>query len=717
MKKSLICFLICLLSVHLFAQKALIRKGDEQFKQMAYAKAIPYYTKALKKDSTMQEATFRLADCYRLTNNRIMAEHWLEKSVQFPGALPIYKFYYGQALMNDGKYAKARKWMEDFVVDNSSDGRGQAFTHAIDTYENFFADSTNFLVTKLDINSDHADFGAALYKDGIVFSSSRRVHETIERTHAWTGQPFLNLYFSRGKENQFRNTELFNEKLQTKYNDGPVCFSKKGDDIWITRNNVEGSKVHKSKEKVVKLKLFNAQSNGNEWSKLESFQYNSDEYNCAHPALSPDGKRLYFASDMPGGKGGMDLYMCEKTGTSWGRPINLGDTINTKGNDMFPNVMDDGTLYFSSDGHPGIGGLDMFYTRDLGNRYLIPENVGYPLNTSDDDFGMVYDMKNKIGYLSSNRANRGFDDDLYTFKKKALRIKGIVVDKETGNPVNEARIELKTDANMIKFITGANGRFDFPGEFDTKYVLTGAANGLGDTTINFVIGGSTPNDAFVRVELGRPSAYALKITVIDSETKQPLPGAVIKDEVTGSTLGSTDLSGDYKQAIVPQKDEQILISMPGYRPKVIMLKGQEGETPQDLNYTVEMTPSKESSPFENWYKIVYYDLDKFNIRQDALQTMEEVIKFLKENPTVKISISSHTDSRATKEYNEKLSENRSKMIKIFLQDHGILKQQIGTVSWSGEGVLVNKCGDDEPCTEEMHQLNRRTEITVNGLIK
>lgn len=717
MKKSLICFLICLLSANLFAQKALVRKGDEQFKQMAYVKAIPFYTKALKKDSTLQDATFKLADCYRLTNNRVMAEHWLEKSVQFPGALPIYKFYYGQSLMNNGKYAKARKWMEDFVVDNTKDGRGQAFTRAIDMYESYFDDSTNFVVTKLDINSENADFGAALYQEGIVFASSRREHETIERTHAWTGQPFLNLYYSRGKESQFRAPELFSDKLQTKYNDGPICFNKKGDEMWITRNNIEGSKVHKSKEKVVKLKLFTAKSSGSDWSKLESFQYNSDEYNCAHPALSPDGKRLYFASDMPGGKGGMDIYMCEKTGTSWGRPINLGDTVNTKGNDMFPNVMDDGTLYFSSDGHPGIGGLDIFYTRDLGNRYLIPNNVGYPLNTSDDDFGMVYDTKNKIGYLSSNRANRGFDDDLYTFKKKSLRIKGIVVDKETGNPVKDARIELKNDDKSVNFATGENGRFDFPGEFDIKYVLKGAANGLGDTTINFTILGSTPNDAFVRVELGKPSVYAMIISVFDAETKQPLPGAIIKDEVTGSMLGATDLSGDYKQAIVPQKDEQILISMAGYRPKVIMLKGQEGESPQNLNYTVEMTPAKDASPFENWYKIVYYDLDKFIIRQDASTTMQEVVAFLNENPQVKISISSHTDSRATKEYNEKLSENRSKEIRKFLLDHKIPKQQIGTVTWSGEGVLVNKCGDEEPCTEEMHQLNRRTEITVNGILK
>lgn len=718
MKKSLLCLMLFLGTIPMMAQKALVRKGDFYFKQMAYSEAIPYYTKALKKDSTLQDATFRLADCYRLTNNRKQAEIWLEKAVNFPSVTPIYKFYYGQSLMNNGRYARARKWMEDFVLDNKEDGRGQAFARAIDTYENFFVDSSNYAVTKLDINSTNADFGVALYDDGIVFASSRKQPELIERTHSWTNESFLSLYYSRGKETSFRAPESFANKINSKFNDGPVCFNKKGDEIWVTRNNIEGTKVHKSKDKVVKLKIFTAKSSGNDWGKLESFQYNSDEYNCAHPAVSADGKRLYFSSDMPGGKGGMDIYMCEKAGNSWGKPINLGDTINTKGSDVFPIVMEDGTLYFASDGHPGIGGLDIYYTRDLGNRYVVPVNVGFPLNTPDDDFGMVYDLKNKIGYLSSNRANRGIDDDIYTFKKKTLRIKGIVINKETGAPVKEAKVNLKFNDKQLNFTTLENGRFDFPAEFDQKYAISGTAEGLGDTLINFETVSSSPTDPFVRIELGKPSGFAITITVLDAETKQPIPGAVIRDEVTAKDLGSTDIAGEYKQAIVPEKDEQIQILIAGYRPKVIMLKGQEGETPKDLNYTVELTPAPDVHPFENWYKIIYYDLDKYNIRpNDAEKTMEEIYSFLKENPQVKISISSHTDSRASKEYNERLSENRSKSIQNYLRDKGIPSKQIGKVVWSGEGVMVNKCGDDEPCTEEMHQLNRRTEITVMGILK
>ncbi|MBP6511828.1 MAG: OmpA family protein [Bacteroidia bacterium] len=714
MKKYILLFflLIGVLSAH--AQKSQTRKGDIHFKAMAYPKAIPFYLKAVKKDSTYQDAVFKLADCYRLTNNRAMAEEWYAKAVKMSAVLPIHKFYYGQALMNNGKFAQAKKWMTDFVIDNNADGRGQAFVKAIDTYQNFFIDSSNYAITKLDINTNNADFGAALYQEGIVFASSRPKTEMIERKHAWTNQPFLDLYYSRGQENKFRAPEMFAAEIQTKLNDGPVAFNKKGDELWVTRNNIVGTKVHKSSDKIVKLKLFKSSNKGgNEWGKLESFEYNSDNYSCAHAALSPDGQRLYFSSDMPGSKGGMDIFMCTKQGNGWSNPVNLGDTVNTRGNELFPAVMDDGTIYYSSDGLPGLGGLDIFFTRDLGNRFTVPVNVGYPINTYDDDFNMVYDLKNKIGYLSSNRANKGFDDDLYTFKKKSLRIKGIVVRKEDGTPINQAHVELKTGDKAQNFTTMENGRFDFPADFDLEYVLKGSATDLGDSTVFLQTSGTYPGDPFVRIELGKKSAeFALSILVIDAETKQPLPGSMIRDDEAKKDIGSTDLAGRYTQPIVPQKDEQLLISMAGYRPKMLMLQGQNGEAPKNHEYVVELTKASDLTPFENWFKIIYYDLDKYSVREDATKVLDEVAAFLIENRNVKISLSSSTDSRATAEYNEKLSHNRSKSARQYLIDKGVYAKQLAKVSWSGESVLVNDCGDESPCSEELHQLNRRTEMMV-----
>lgn len=714
MKNYILLFLVLFGVLPASAQKAALRKGDFQYKAMAYPHAIPFYLKAFKKDSTCQEAVFKLADCYRLTNNRVLAEKWYEKAVKMPAVLPIQKFYYGQALMNNGKFAQAKKWMTDFVVDNNSDGRGQAFIKAIDTYQNFFIDSSAYAITKLDINSTNADFGAAIYQEGIVFASSRPKTEVIERKHAWTNQPFLDLYYSRGKENQFRAPEIFANEIQTKLNDGPIAFNKKGDELWVTRNNIVGGKVHKSSDKIVKLKLFKSTNKGgSEWGQLEAFAYNSDNYSCAHAALSPDGQRLYFSSDMPGSKGGMDIFMCTKQGSGWSQPVNLGDTVNTRGNELFPAVMDDGTLYYSSDGLPGLGGLDIFFTRDLGNRFTVPVNVGYPINTYDDDFNMVYDVKNKLGYLSSNRANKGFDDDLYTFKKKSLRIKGIVVRKEDGTPINQARVELKTGEKAQSFTTMENGRFDFPADFDLEYVLKGSASDLGDSTVYLQTSGTYPGDPFIRIELGKKSAeFALSILVIDADTKQPIPGSMIRDDETQKDIGSTDLDGRYNQPIVPQKDEQLIVSMAGYRPKVLMLRGQDAEAPKNHEYVVELTKASELTPFENWFKIIYYDLDKFNVREDATKILDEVAAFLIENKNVKISLSSSTDSRATAEYNEKLSHNRSKTARQYLIDKGVNAKQLAKVVWSGESVLVNDCGDGAPCSEEMHQLNRRTEMIV-----
>ncbi len=720
MKTKYILITLCLfLAGSGYAQKAKVRKGDYYYKQMAYSDAIPYYVKALQKDSTIQDAVFRLADCYRKTNNRERAEYWYSVAVKMPKCDPIYKFYYGQSLMNSGKYAQARIWMENFAIENKSDGRGQAFSRAIDMYESFFTDSNNYALNKLEINSKNADFGAALHNDGIVFASSREQTQMINRTHGWTNEPFLALYYSRGTENKFREPETFANNLQTKYNDGPVCFNKAGDEIFITRNNIENGKVHKSNNKVVKLKIMSAKNAGGEdWGKLTPFDYNSDEYSCAHPALSRDGKTLYFSSDKPGTKGGMDLWMCTREGTAWSKPVNLGDTINGKGNEVFPNLMDDGTLYFSSDGHPGIGGLDIFYTRDFNGKHMPPVNVGYPLNTNEDDFGMVYDAKNKVGYLSSNRENKGFDDDLYSFKKKTIRIKGIVVNRETGLPVKNAHVDFNNEDQNIRFNTEENGRFDFAADFEKTYNIKGEAEGLGDSTVSVTTSYASPIDPFVRIELGEKSfAFGITITVIDADTKMPIVAAEIKDELNDVNVGSTNDAGSYKQPLAADKDEQFMVSKRGYRSRVIMLDGVPKDALSDKNVVVELKAADNIFPYENWYKIIYFDLDKSNIRSDAENTMSEIVRLLQEHPEVKISLTSSTDSRADKSYNEKLSERRSKSAKKYLMSHGIPSKQIGRFEWTGESVLVNNCGDGVPCTEEDHQLNRRTEIKVIELLK
>jgi outer membrane protein OmpA-like peptidoglycan-associated protein/tetratricopeptide (TPR) repeat protein len=716
MKKFLALLLLAVTTgTSLFAQKALVRKGDYYYKMFAYAKAIPYYEKALKKDSTIQDAVFRLANSYRLTNNRERSQYWFAKAVSMPKCETIYKYYYAQMLMNSGKYAQAKVWMENFAVESPNDGRGQLFMRAFDTYKSFFADSSDYEITRLDINTTDSDFGTAMYNDGIVFSSNRPRTGMVERTHTWTEKPFLTLYHARGKEKAFRAPEVFDGSLQTKYNDGPVCFNKKGDEIFITRNNIDGTKVHKSKDKIVKLKIYSAKNSGGNWSELTPFQYNSNDYSCAHPALSPDGKRLYFSSDMAGGQGGMDIYVCERKGNGWTTPVNMGDTINTKGNEVFPVVMEDGTLYFSSDAHPGIGGLDIFYTREMNGQLLPVVNVGYPLNTAEDDFGMVYDAKNRIGYLSSNRLNKGFDDDVYSFKRKTIRIKGIVVNRETGDPINQATVEFTNNGNKQNFVTGENGRFEFAADFDQDYTIKGSAINMGDSTVQVSTKGTAPADPFVRIELGNPYKFAATILVTDAETHLPIVGATIKDELNDMIIGITDSAGRFRQPIMADAGMQLQVSKENYRSRVIMMDPISKDQLDDKTFNVEMKPAMHIHPYEDWYSIIYYDLDKHTIRADAAKTLDGVAIFLKEHPEVTINFSSHTDSRASASYNERLSENRSKSARRYLISKGVNAKQLAREVWNGENVLVNNCGDGAPCTEDEHQQNRRTEFTVSSV--
>jgi tetratricopeptide (TPR) repeat protein len=712
MKKLLTLMLFAFISGSIFAQTALVRKGNYYYNAFAYAKAIPYYIKALKKDSTNQDALFHLANCYRMTNNRERAEFWFAKSVKMPRSEAINKYYYAQMLMNNGKYAQSRKWMENFVLDNPADGRGQMFMKAIDMYQSFFSDSSDYEVTRLDINSTGSDFGTAVYNDGIVFSSSRKRTDLIERTHSWTNMPFLTLYQARGKEKTFRAPELFAQSIQTKLNDGPVCFNKKGDEIFITRNNIDGGRVRKSKEKIVKLKIYIAKNNGGTWGTLASFQYNSNEYSCAHPALAADGMRLYFSSDMPGGHGGMDIYMCQRQGSSWSQPLNLGDTVNSKGNEVFPVVMDDGTLYFSSDAHPGIGGLDIFYTREIDGHFMPVVNVGYPLNTAEDDFGMIYDSKNRIGYLSSNRLNKGFDDDIYSFRRKSVKIKGIVVNRETGDPINKANVDVTGASINKQFITSANGRFEFSADFDQSYTIKASAVKMGDSTVVISTVGSAPADPFVRIELGNPYRFAATIIVTDAATHQPIAGATIKDELNDVVIGTTNEAGVFRKPIIPDVAMQLIINKENYRSRVVMMDPVTESRLADKTFNVEMKPATNIHPWEDWYKILYYDLDKYEIRPDAAAILNEMVIWLKQHPEVTISFSSHTDSRASAAYNLKLSENRSRAVKKYLVSKGISSKQLAKESISGESILVNNCGDGVPCTEIEHQMNRRTEFRV-----
>jgi outer membrane protein OmpA-like peptidoglycan-associated protein/5-hydroxyisourate hydrolase-like protein (transthyretin family) len=414
----------------------------------------------------------------------------------------------------------------------------------------------------------------------------------------------------------------------------------------------------------------------------------------------------------------MDLYSCTREGSNWSEPKNLGVLINTKGNEVFPYIHSDQTLFFASNGHEGLGGLDIFYSKKKETGFTDVHNIGYPVNTADDDFSLIYDNKNKAGYFSSNRENRDGDDDIFVYTR-TLKLTGIVVEKETGQPLADALVELKTsDDQVSRVVTTANGRFEFPADFNQHYFIKGSKEHHGEVSDSVSTATISPaEDPFVRIELSSPSVSTLTIKVFDKETRLPVHQASVKTEKTKTLIGKTTAEGSYKQIMPDDSTMKLIVSKPGYASKLVMVSTKGLSRAKNFVYNVTLKPTEGIEGYEDWYKLVYFDLDKSSIRDDAKKTLDEIIIFLETNPNIIIGLSAHTDSRASREYNIGLSQRRAQSVKEYILSKGVEPGRIARMEWDGESLLVNRCDDGTPCSEDDHQLNRRCEIRVTGKLK
>ncbi|MGL5890670.1 MAG: tetratricopeptide repeat protein, partial [Bacteroidia bacterium] len=337
-------------SIAASAQSGTLIKANKLYESKAYADAIPKYESVIERDSTQQEAIIRLADCYRLTNNTEKALKWYGKVVKLSSAQPIHNYYYGQMLMETGNYSEAQTYLAKYTADSRGDNQLKAIAAQASLLR--YADCYNVAKLPAAVNSDKNDFSPAVYKNGLVFTSARDRGSWIARRHSWTDRNFYYLYYSEKKDGSYQNAGKFACKVKTKFNDGPVSFTTDAKTMYFTRNNLKGRKAQRSSDGIVKLKICTAtlNSDGSTYTTVADLPFNSKDYNCAHPAISADGQTLYFASDMPGGMGGMDIWMVKMESGKWGAPVNLGSSVNTAGNEVFPYSAADGMLYFSSDG-------------------------------------------------------------------------------------------------------------------------------------------------------------------------------------------------------------------------------------------------------------------------------------------------------------------------------------------------------------------------------
>ena len=635
------------------AQEVKTSKADKYYDKFAYVDAVKTYEKVAEKGHKSVEVFQKLGNAYYFQSKLEEANKWYTKLFAMNQEVESELYFrYAQTLKAVGDYKKADQMMEKFYQKSGTDNRARIAKSQKDYLAEIKKNSGRYRIQNAGINSEFSDYGTAFYKDELVFASARDTGSISSRKHSWTNQSYTNLYGAKVTDNgNFESPEKFSKSVSSRFHESTPVFTQDGNTMYFTRNNFNNGKKGRDSERTILLKLYKATKEGDKWTNVTELPFNSNEYSVAHPALSPDEKTLYFASNMPGTIGGdqSDIFKVSiNADGSYGTPENLGDKINTEGRETFPYVTDNNELYFASDGHPGLGGLDVFVTqlKDDGSVGSI-KNVGEPVNSKMDDFAFLIDNKTKNGFVSSNRKedNLGYDD-IYKFteilpipKDCEQFLTGIVVDDASQEPIANAKVILYDSVeNKLKELTSdASGKYDF---------------------------GKVDCDTKLKIRAEKPTYNTNEISVaIPNES------------------GTTDSKVSLELTVKPFKPGDDLAGPLGI-------------------------------------KMIYFDLDKSNIRPDAAVELAKILIVMTQNPTMKIDVRSHTDCRQTAAYNLALSDRRAKSTIAWLVKNGIAADRL-TGRGYGESQLVNDCGCEptnaSPCSEEQHQKNRRSEFIIMSL--
>lgn len=455
-----------------------LNKGNKEFEGLSYVKAVKYYQKSLSRKEN-SEARTNLAHSYRLMNDVKNAEREYERVIQLAGSAPINTFYYAKLLMETERYEEAKARFKEYIEKAPDDVVAKMLLASCNSVSSFKIDTTLYTVKPVDIDNVASIFGCVSYRDGIVCTAEKETRLNSKK-NPWTGKSYLDLYFSQKDENgKWLSPQLLRGQINGQYHEGPASFSKDGSVVYFTRSNYYGyNKLKKSSKGINNLKIFKATLVDGKWKNIEDMPFNNDEYSSGHPCLSPDETSLYFVSDMPGGYGGTDIYVSMFDGGRWLPPMNLGPVINTPGNEMFPYAAEDGSFYFASDAHNSMGGLDVFVASYQNKRWLRPENLNYPLNSSKDDFAFVLSNDGKTGFISSTRSDT---DRVYEFTKNppTFSVEGIVSDKKTGKALaNTPVVLLKNNkSDKIRLVTDANGKYQTALEAGNEYMILASREG------------------------------------------------------------------------------------------------------------------------------------------------------------------------------------------------------------------------------------------------
>ena len=656
-------------------QNKKMQLADKLFNSYAFVDSRDIYLSLIKKDSLNTDLLKKIGDSYYLNSDYDNSSYWYRKLFNVETNLleDEYIFKFGMSLkatLSINEYNKELKNLESYF---SEVKEGEALITKSKFRSILSTNESSYQVYKTSFNSEYSEIPSFYYNNKLYFSSNKEISGS-KNVHKWNNKPFYDIYTS----NLSSDLEFLNigRPINTTFHESSPFISKDGLTIYFSRNNFSKKEFKKNKGKENKLKIYKATRLDIDapWENIKELPFNSDSYNCSTPALNESETKLYFSTDMPGTMGMSDIfYVSIKRDSIYSKPRSVGKHINTSKRESFPFIKNE-KLYFSSDGHYGFGGLDIFtinMNKTKGKRSEVI-NLGRPINSSKDDFSFFYKSNDDNGFFCSNRKGGLGDDDIYKFKEKNKVVtscnqylEGIIKSKKTGYPLINVKVFLMNRNGSIKNLTytDSNGFYSF--NIDCKYKYYVVAKKLLYCSASAIF---STNDEYefvnnINLNLDRIIPKEEELTLLKKDTLN-----VQKDSV-------------------PITDE-----------KVIKLKAKDVIVGVDLAKLLDLEK-------------IHFEYDKADIRKEDEKQLLKVVQLLNKFSELKIEIRSHTDIRGGSVYNVILSDKRAQSTRNYLISKGIPSSRIKAKGY-GDFFLINKCNGEVDCLDEEHLENRRSEFIV-----
>ncbi|GAA4844047.1 OmpA family protein [Algivirga pacifica] len=710
-------------------------KGDKAFEELAYPKALKHYAVAAKKDTLNSFLQVKVAECHRLLGNTEEAAVWYKKAIILNDSslTPNTYYNYAEVLTSNRAYEQAIEMYRTYEGMVENEAFVEHKVQALSAMDNFYQEAEGVDIASMPFNTENAEFSPTIFGSEVLFLSNRSSKKLFEKKYEGNNTPFLNFYHTTPES---KDAKAWEKDFNSPYHEGPAVFYDNDSKVVFTRNNYVHGRVGKDKKDVSRLLLFASKKEEGKWLEPEPLPapFNPKGISMGHPALTKDGQTLFFASDLDDGEGLTDLYKAEFTGETWGNIQSLGELINTEGNEMFPFILEDRYLCFASDGHPGMGGLDIFWI-DLTSEEPMIHNMGVPVNTNKDDFG-VHFTSYKNGYLSSNREGGMGDDDVYEVSSEEsffhYQLSGTITDEITGEPLPNAKVVVKNNLQKVvaELQTDENGYYHTQVDPSRSFLVS--ADKKAFISRSKQKGMSEVVGRKLTIDIALPYYISLYAKIEEKKTQQPVSDAklIFKDQHTGKEqmLLLTGEKGDIHRPL-PQYEVgdtlnfKIALQKKGYLGKSFdfyyEIKEPGRIDMQEVLDKVDMNMHKIDVGTDIGELLgigdIYFDLNKTTLKDESKLMLNKVVDAMENTPGLSIKIEAHTDCRGNDNYNLRLSKGRAKSTMDYIIDNGIVQELLDSEGF-GETKPQIICKDDcYNCTEEEHTKNRRVHFLITGM--